>query len=141
MVDQSVYGTPRYGYFRYGVYDTRWEPLSTKVSDGGIGVEVTRRKLTLSTDRHATTGWRTKSWTESTIVGVMQHKGSTPTNVPAGIYVRYDLVFYTLDAIVDGEQVKYRGKWHEVKSVEDHYDATGGFAYRTCQLRKLPMED
>lgn len=138
MVRPSKYGHIVYGNWRYGVLNNNWAEIS-EVAPKGYGVEVTRRKLNLSVNRDSTTGWKTKSYTESTIVGVWVPRGGTPSTHIPGLYVQYSAAFVTVDPVKTRDQIKYGGEFYVVKTMEQIYDDTGSFAYRICQLHKLPL--
>lgn len=99
-MDKAFFGSARFGYARFSVYRPDFERLVKKVESqlGGLSLDVTRRALTLGV-RDSTTGWYAKEYTESTIEMLIFTKGTTPSLLPPGSYVRYDALGITLSLI------------------------------------------
>lgn len=104
----------------------------------GISCDVTRRQLVLST-RDTITGWRAKTWTETTIEGALMPKGSQRVYTNIGSYVRTDEVFMTQDGLLEGDEVLTKtGQYYEVHAPREYYIGDS-FSHRECDFTLLPM--
>lgn len=136
-MDPAFWGTMRWGYFRWGVYRDDWDKL-LRAFENIASHDLTLRKLSLGA-RDSTTGWRAKSFTESTIEGILATKGMLPSALPVGLSVRYDAVLRTADGVAEGDEIEdASSNFWEVKAVQD---VTFGdsFVYRDCHLVKMPL--
>lgn len=141
-MDKAFFGeNARFGYTRFSVYHPLFDSLVNHFASlGAMVYEVTRRKLGLG-DRHATTGWRAKSFTESTIEGVFLPRSSTRIAVAVGTYMRLDAMFFTADVVKKGDEIKtVDNQYWEVKAVREFWEGDC-FSHRECDLTLLPLHE
>lgn len=101
-----------------------------------LSFNVTRRKLVLGTP-DATTGWYTKSYTESTIEMIIFDRATSQFGLPAGTYIRLDAVGLTADPVEEGDQILTGpGVYYEVKGIKKHY-LGDSFVRRDCDLERV----
>lgn len=137
-MDPARWGECRWDMFRWGVRNDVWERLVRRVEADGSSADVTRRTLSLGA-RSATTGWRAKSYAESTIEMVIFERGSTPTALPPGTYVRTDALGLCAAGVVEGDEIQdAAGRYWEVHAVRDH-TRLDDFLYREADLTRLPL--
>jgi len=138
-MDLAFFGTARFGYSRFDVYVPNWDRMLQRLKAvGGISADVTRRALELGT-RNSTTGWRAKTYTESTIEGVLIPRSSGQIASAAGTYVRTDALFITADGLWSDEELEdTHGKFWKVVAVRD-FCFGDSFSHRECDLTYLPM--
>jgi hypothetical protein len=99
---------------------------------------VTKRALALGS-RDSWSGWRAKSWTESTIEMIIVPRGATQMALLAGTFPKLDAVGLTDDAAAVGDQVKdSAGIYYTVASIKDNYWGDS-LIYRECDLSKETM--
>lgn len=104
----------------------------------GISCDVTRRRLVLGA-RDTFTGWRAKTWTETTIEGILLPRSSQHIATSIGTYVRSDSLFMTMDGLEEGDEVlTATGQYYEVHGCREHYIGDS-FSHRECDLTLLPM--
>lgn len=102
---------------------------------------VTLRTLSLGShaSRDSWSGWRTKTYTPSTIDMVIQKKGAIRLSLLAGIYPSLDAVGRTADAVSIGDQIlDGDGNYWDVETVVDH-KLLDGFIYRDCHMNHAKM--
>jgi hypothetical protein len=133
-------GVAEAGYSRAGVYFDHFERLKQKVEriTGGISTDATLRRLTLSSSRDSTTGWRTKTWTERDIEGFLIPRAAATVQVAAGIYVRTDFAFLTMDGVLVGDEIQVASKYYRVEGVLD-FLVGDSFMFRQCDVTHLPL--
>jgi hypothetical protein len=133
-------GVAEASYSRAGVYIDFFDRLKQKVErvTGSISTDATLRRLTLSSSRDSTTGWRTKTWTERDIEGFLVPRAAATVQVAAGIYVRTDAVFLTMDGVLVGDEIQKASKYYRVEGVLD-YTHGDSFMYRSCDVTHLPL--
>jgi len=136
-VDAAFWGTMRWGYFRWGVYRDDWDKL-LKAFESIASHDLTLRKLALGA-RDSTTGWRAKSYTESTIEGIFTTRAAGYVALPAGTYVKLDALLLTADGVAKGDEIQHSdGEYYEVKTVKPH-SLGDSFWFRECDLTHLPL--
>jgi hypothetical protein len=67
-------------------------------------------------------------------------KGTTPSLLPPGTYVRTEALGLTADPVVEGDEIIVNDVYYEVKTVRLHY-LGDGFYFRECDLTLLPLQD
>lgn len=141
MVDPAEIGVMRIGYFRIGVFTDEWDRLRARF-EKVCSLDVTRRRLQLGS-RDSTTGWYAKNYSTSTIEMIIVERGSRPSLLPSGTYVRTDALGLTADVVEEGDEIKTSSnKYYEVKTVREIYTLGGdSFAYREVDLVHLPFEN
>lgn len=109
---------------------------------GATTFDVTWRDLSLG-DRDSETGWREKSYSESSIQMVIIPKGAADMMVRAGVYVRYDALGLTATAVSAGDEIKNADNvYYMVKTVSRwKLGSTGKVDHYQCDLTKLPLHD
>ena len=137
-MDPALWDTMRWDYFRWDVYLPNWDRVVQRIeSVGGVSTDVTRRALELGA-RNATTGWRDKDFTESTINGFLIPRSSGQIASAVGAYVRTDDLFITADGLFTDEEVlDAHGKYWRVVAVRD-VSFGDSFSHRLCDLVLLP---
>jgi len=127
----------RWGYFRWGVYRDDWDKLLARF-ESIASHDLTLRKLSLGA-RDSTTGWRAKSYTESTIEGIFTTRAAGYVALPAGTYVKLDALLLTADGVAEGDEIQHSdGEYYEVKTVKPH-PFGDSFWFRECDLTHLPL--
>lgn len=129
--EPAYLGTLMLGYSRLGVTNPKWD----------MTVERAGRAFTLRKVAHVTyddnTGRRYPEYTESSITGVLVERGGSMPAFATGVYVQRDAVFITLYGVKERDEIDddTNDNYYIVRSpVNEHYDDTGSFAYRDCQL-------
>jgi len=138
FMDKAIIGYMRVGYFRIGVFHDEWDKLKQRL-EAFCTLNVTRRRLQLDSPRDTTTGWWTKTFHDETIKMAIIQKGSTPSLLPPGTYVRTEALGLTADSIEEGDEIFGDDKYYEVKTVRPHY-LSGNFYFRECDLTLLPFK-
>jgi len=131
----------QWDFFRWDVKNSIFDDAvkAFENAHGTNSCNVTRRKLSLGA-RDSTTGWRAKSWTEDTVKGIFTPRGSTPTALKAGTYVRSDALLRTCAGFSEGDEVQTNdGKYWEVKAVREFWFAQNNFSHRELDLTYLPL--
>lgn len=143
MPDVARFDKCHFDYTWFDVFRNDWNALVKAFEQIGV-CGVTKRKLSLGV-RDSTTGWKAKTWTESTIQALIIPKGSTHMNLPAGSYVRSDLLLFTRQGLDEGDEVLLGVKYYEVKAVREHWQGApnmgGNFCYREADLTYLPFHE
>lgn len=138
-MDAAKWDTMRWGHFRWGVYRNDWDRL-LKVLSGVASHDITLRKLVLA-DRDSTTGWRIKSYTESTIEGAVIPRASSSEALKAGTFVRSDALLLTAAGVAKGSEIKDEfDNYYEVKAVRP-IPIGDSFSHRECDLTLLPFHE
>lgn len=109
---------------------------------GATTFDVTWRDLSLG-DRDSETGWRKKTFSESSIQMVIIPKGATDMMVVAGVYVRYNALGLTASVVSVGDEVKNADNvYYEVKTMSRwKIGSTGKVDHYQCDLVELPLHD
>lgn len=137
-MDKAIIGYCRIGYFRIGVFTDDWNILKKRF-ESIASCDITRRRLSLTSRRDATTGWYDKEYVESTAEGLLVPRLASNIASAAGTYVRLDAVLLTPDPFEEGDEIKTKsGEYYEIKSVKPYYLGES-FWYRECQLVYLPL--
>jgi hypothetical protein len=137
-MDKAIIGTMHIGSFRIGVFDDTWDKIILQIKNlAGTSLNVTRKHLTLG-DRDTTTGWYTKEYDNLTIEMYTTTKGSNPSLLPPGTYVKTEALGLTADPVVEGDEIVVNNMCYEVKTVRFRYIA-GSFYFRECDLTLLPL--
>jgi hypothetical protein len=120
------------------MYIPQWDQLVSQFKLLNVTFNVTKRWLTLGT-ADSVTGWFAKHYSESTIEIILILKGSTPSLLPPGTYVRTDALGLTADPVEVGDEIETDvGEYYEVKTVRQHWIADS-FHYNECNLTLLPF--
>lgn len=139
--DKAILGSCKLGFFRLGVKNSIFDD-AVKAFENAHGTDscnVTRRKLSLGA-RDSTTGWRAKIFTEDTVKGIFTPKGSAPTALKSGTYVRTDALLIVCNGFSEGDEVKTPdGKYWEVKAVREHRITPDNLCFRELDLTYLPL--
>jgi len=139
-MDKAIIGYMRIGFFRIGVFDDAWDRLVQQIGNlGATSLTVTRKRLTLG-DRDTTTGWYSQNYDDSTMEIYIIAKGTTPSLLPPGTYVRTEALGLTADPVLEGDEIIANDVYYEVKTVRLHY-LGDGFYFRECDLTLLPLQD
>ena len=101
-----------------------------------MSFSVTRRKLQLGS-RDATTGWYDSGFVESTIDMPIVTAEAAKKAVSAGVHVTHDMIGYTQDPLVEGDEVEDAGVYYHVEAVKP-IKLGDSFIYRECQLSLMP---
>jgi len=137
-MDEAKWGTMRWGYFRWGVFRDDWDTL-LKVFEGVASHDVTRRRLVLGDTRDSITGWYPRSFTETTVEGVLIPRASSHLALKAGTYVRTDALFLTADGFEEGDELEDGfSKFWEVKAIRE-ISIGDSFRNRECDLSSIPL--
>lgn len=100
-----------------------------------VSFDVTRRALSLGS-RDSWSGWRAKTWNETTIEMVIVLRGATQLALMAGFYPRLDAAGRTADVVAVGDQIKdANNDYWDVETVSDVYWGDS-FVFRECDLTK-----
>ena len=104
--------------------------------------DVTHYSLVLG-DRDGVTGWREKTWNETTIKMIIILKGGSPSKLVPGTFVKYDAVGLTDTAVEEGDEIKLStGEYYEVKSVYPILNVTPDrIDHYRCDLTELPLHE
>lgn len=138
--DKAVCGSCKCGFFRCGVKNSIFDDAVKRFENvhGSNSANVTRRRLSLGA-RDSTKGWRARSFAEDTVKGLFTARGSTPTQLRAGTYVRSEGLLQTCAGFSEGDEVYLpNGTYWEVKAVRDHYITPDNFAFRELDVTHLP---
>ena len=103
--------------------------------------DVTYRTLVLG-NRDAETGWRAKSYTESTKKAILVARGDTHTALPSGTYVRSDwLILLPPDLSPKAyDQLKTAGNvYFELEAVRERMLTPDTVEYHEVDVSKLPF--
>jgi hypothetical protein len=85
----------------------------------GLSADLTWRLLALGA-RDTKTGWRSKTFTEYTIKGILRRKGSSFSFGGHGFYAKYDFTLWTKAFLrSDDEVIDADGKYYRVDTVEE----------------------
>ena len=126
-------------YSRASVYRPDWDKILNTFKSVA-GCEVTRRTLSLG-DADSVTGWFEKSWSETTIEGLLVPSGAQSTALAMGTVVRLDALLRLADGMLEGDEVEdSNGDYYEVKTVTPH-SFGDSFWFRECDLALLPHHD
>lgn len=120
----------------------QWDLLVQAFEDtfGTDSCDVTRRALALG-ERDSTTGWRAKSFTESTIQMIVLVQGATYQNLVLGTYVKLDAVGLTDTLLGEGDEINVGTQYFEVKTVKERYSAPAVVDFYESDLVKLPLHE
>jgi hypothetical protein len=136
--DPCRLGKFQLGFGRLGVYTAGYERRISQVDR-----LLYRRVMCWFTAEHGTTGWHEPTWTEQVIYGVLVERGSRMPGFAAGVVAQLDAVLILMDGVKAMDQIRdpLNGRVYEVQGEpEERMDpASGGFAYRVCQLHYLPF--
>ena len=136
-MEQAVAGTAQADYSRASVYIDKWEQLIAAMGQQAL-IDVTRRALTLG-DVDSTTGWFAKSYTETTIKGIIVPQGSSVSMGTVGVYARTAAALISVDVVREGDEIEAPDSiYYEVEAVRDYYEGDS-FMFRVSDLSKLPM--
>jgi len=124
-------------------YDLKRTILNTVVFTGISGVssiDVTLWSLSLG-DRDTVTGWREKSFSESTIEMIVLSRSVTAMHLVPGMYARLDAVGRTRDTLEIGDEIETAANvYYEVKTIRNNY--VGDLLwFRDCDLAELPLHE
>jgi len=124
---------------RVGVYrPDDWDTL-LKVFEGIASRDITRRRLVLGDTRDSITGWYPRSFTETTVEGVLIPRASSHLALKAGTYVRTQGLLLTADGFEECDEVKGGlSKYWEVKAVRDIPNGDS-FSHRECDLSSMSL--
>jgi len=110
---------------------------------GVTSIDVTLRSLTVGNNasRDDETGWRDKSFSESTIEMIVISRGANTLHLVPGLYAQTDAVGRTRDYAKLGDEIKTAaGVYYKVKSVRDNY--VGDLLWhRDCDLTQFSLHD
>lgn len=143
-MDKAFFGTARFGdYTRFSVYRPDWDRLVKRVEAvaGSISTDVTRRRLSLgdNASRDSVTGWRPKSWLETTIEMIIDSTASGSIATVVGTYIRTGALGLSADPVVVGDEVKdASGTYYEVKSLRPRKIGDSFIRYDS-DLTHLPL--
>jgi len=144
-MDAAYYGTARYGYSRYDVLEPILfdEIVEALESLGASSCNVTRRRLVLSDAADSTTGHFTKEWIETTgVKAVPIPRSSNQIALRHGTYVRLDMLLYTCEGFLEGDEVKMPdGEYYEVKGSRPFSFAPNSFSHYEVDLTHLPFHE
>jgi len=116
-----------------------WNTLKRKF--GSIGsLDVTRRALSLG-ERDETTGWRAKSYSDTTIQMVIATSDTRQILLHTGSYVRKDALGFTDTAVAEGDEIKIGTVYYEVNTVFERQVTPSVIEYYQCDLTKLTLHD
>jgi len=116
-----------------------WNNLLRTFEDARGSCSVTRRALSLG-NRDSETGWRVKSYSETTIKMIIIPRGATSLAVKAGTYVRLDAVGLTITSVKEADEIKTSGgTYYEVKTIRNHSLTPDTVEYYEVDLTKLPL--
>ena len=116
-----------------------WNRLVKSFETARGSCDITRRTLSLGV-RDSVTGWRVKSYVETTIKMVIIPRGATQSALKAGTYVRLDAVGLTDTLLSEGDEVKTSGgTYYKVKAVRNHSLTPDVVEYYEVDLTKLPL--
>ncbi len=123
----------RWGFMRWGVRTRKWEDHLEPISR-----DYTRIICNRSVVADSTSGIYVPTFTiEEDVRGVLVEKGSTIVGLPAGVYVRMDAAFVTLDIMLIGDRLRddVNSKLYEViGEPAESRNELDGFMFRVCQL-------
>ena len=106
----------------------------------GTSFDVTWRALTLGA-RDSVTGWRAKSYADSTIEMVIIPQVASRLAASFGIYVTLDALGLTLTAVGVGDEMKDSDNdYYEVETVMKQKIGNVLYVYK-CDLRHQPLHD
>lgn len=117
-----------------------WDSLLESFEAEWGSFDVTRRALLLGT-RDSETGWRAKSYSETTIKMIVIPRGATKMMMAAGTYVKGHGKGLTDTAVSPGDEIKIGSLYYEVETRDEVYSAPGTVEYYECDLTKLPLHD
>lgn len=116
----------------------RWNQLLKTFESAFGSFDVTRRALTLG-DRDSVTGWRKKSYSETTIKMIVIPRGATKMMLQAGTFVTLDGKGLTITAVKEGDEIQVGSIYYEVKAPVEVYSKPGTVEYYNCDLAELPL--
>ena len=119
-------------------YHENWSRSITRFKNLPIDPDVTRRALVLGA-RDATTGWRSKNYTETPIEMIIKSATARNLAITPGVYVKLDTTSSTISLIEPGDEVKtLGGQYFEVKTVKPHW-LGDKLVKHECDLTLLPL--
>jgi hypothetical protein len=132
----AEYGKAIFGYSRYSVYNPA---IQSQLYRDKNYRSLTRRIANWNVTRDSSTGWRTPTFTDSTIYGQLVEQSGRISAFLSGTAFDQDAVLKTLDGVGILDQVKDGDKYYEVGAIEGHTDGkkAESFAYRIVHLRLL----
>lgn len=158
-MDKAYYGTAHYGNARYGVYYTLWDDVLAELENTDVSTfyddiltalaevidsttfNVTRYALSLGAhdSRDSWRGWRTRSYSTSTIDVPIIPRGATKLASIAGIYPILDAAGMTADVVAVGDRIKDSNNvYWDVEIVKPVYWGDS-LVYRECHMTKSSM--
>jgi len=120
-----------------------WADVIAEFTDvtGVSNCNVTLRSLSLGV-RDTITGWRAKSFSESTIEMIIISRGANAMHLIPGLYAQTDAVGRTRNETINmGDEVKTAADvYYEVKVIHDIH--IGDLLWhRDCDLAELPLHE
>ena len=107
---------------------------------GGVNLEATRRRLVLGA-RDSATGWRAKTFKETTVKGVLFEQNVSSVAVGAGTYGALDATYWTQDVFEKGDELLIPfDSYYEVKGVRN-VSVGNSFSHRVVHLRKRSLHE
>lgn len=137
--------TPTHGTQKFSIYCTYsycgklWESLKRTFSKQG-SLDVTLRTLSLG-DRDSDTGWRAKTYSDSTIQMIIATRDARQILLRTGTYVRKDAVGFTDTPVKIADEIQLGTLYYEVDAVRPHKITPDRTEYYKCDLTELPLHD
>jgi len=130
------WGEAKWGYSRWDVYNSA---IQNQLSRDKNYRSLIRRKADWNTTRDSTTGWRTPTYTDEDIYGILVEQSGRVHAFLSGTVFDQTAVLKMLDGIDILDQVKDGDKYYEVGAIEELTDGkiADSFAYRIVHLRLL----
>lgn len=119
-------------------FDTTIKTLE-KLAGGRLICDVTRRRLIFGT-RDGTTGWRAKTYNDTTVPMAIFTRANARLATIAGAYVRYDAVGLTQNLVQEFDEIRHMGIYYEVKAVQNH-TVGDKLIYRECHMVELSLHE
>ncbi|MDH5786976.1 MAG: hypothetical protein OEZ40_01610 [Candidatus Bathyarchaeota archaeon] len=120
-------------------WNQTWNDVKRTFSNSKMLSTVVLRRLTLSTQTDATTGWYDKEYlSDVEIEAIITPKGASTRILGVGIYASKSSIISTAYTINDGDQIIYNGSPHEVENMEIIPKGDKTLCYR-ADLKMLPL--